>query len=139
MFSMEKEKLVVDANVIIASLLKDSFARKSLLKQKRYELITPEFVNEEIIKYLPELAIKAKLSEKNLKSFMKEFFVAAGIIAVPVEAYFEKIGEALEISPDKKDAPYFALALKMNCGIYTYDKELRKQAEVKIVSSINDS
>ncbi|PIN85274.1 MAG: hypothetical protein COV47_03030 [Candidatus Diapherotrites archaeon CG11_big_fil_rev_8_21_14_0_20_37_9] len=40
-----------------------------------------------------------------------------------------------KISPDPKDVPYFALALKLRCPIWTNDKLLKKQKKVKIIST----
>ncbi|HII61102.1 PIN domain-containing protein [Pyrococcus horikoshii] len=45
--------------------------------------------------------------------------------------------EALKIvgEIDRDDAPYFALALKINAGIWSYDKKLYNQKKVKIFTT----
>ena len=43
--------------------------------------------------------------------------------------------EAEEISPDEKDILYFALALKLKCGIWSNDKRLKQQDQVRIYST----
>jgi predicted nucleic acid-binding protein len=43
--------------------------------------------------------------------------------------------EATEHSPDEDDAPYFALALKLNSPIWTNDNALKNQDRVKILSN----
>lgn len=42
---------------------------------------------------------------------------------------------AKEISPDKNDIAYFALALKLKCPIWTNDKKLKDQDEIKVYST----
>lgn len=43
--------------------------------------------------------------------------------------------QAEEISPDKDDTLYIALAMKLKCPIWSNDKDLKKQSEVKIYST----
>jgi predicted nucleic acid-binding protein len=43
--------------------------------------------------------------------------------------------EAEKISPDINDMEYFALALKLNCAIWTNDKKLKTQIKIKIYST----
>ena len=45
------------------------------------------------------------------------------------------MGEAEKISPGLKDTQYLALALKLNCAIWSNDKKLKKQDKVKIFST----
>jgi len=47
-------------------------------------------------------------------------------------AFLEK---AKELSPDPKDAVYFAVALKMGANIWSNDKRLKSQNTIKIVST----
>ncbi|PIU22455.1 MAG: hypothetical protein COT14_01125 [Candidatus Diapherotrites archaeon CG08_land_8_20_14_0_20_30_16] len=49
--------------------------------------------------------------------------------------YLEK---AKSISPDPKDVDYFALAIKLNCGIWGNDKELSLKQTVVLIYSTND-
>jgi predicted nucleic acid-binding protein len=42
---------------------------------------------------------------------------------------------AKKICPDPKDAFYFAAALKLNCAIWSNDKELKNQNYVKVYST----
>ena len=42
---------------------------------------------------------------------------------------------AEKITPDPNDAEYFALALKLGCGIWSNDKKLKEQDKIKIYST----
>ena len=55
------------------------------------------------------------------------------IVLVPLEELTEYVEEAEKITPDPDDMAYIALALKLNCPIWSNDKELKeKQTVVKI-------
>ena len=59
-------KLIVDANIIISSLIKDSKTAE-LIINPLFELYSPKYLIEEIIKYGEEIAIKTKRDIKSLK------------------------------------------------------------------------
>ena len=49
--------------------------------------------------------------------------------------YLGFIEDAERISPDFFDAPYFALALKLECPIWSNDKKLKQQKRIEIFST----
>jgi predicted nucleic acid-binding protein len=51
------------------------------------------------------------------------------------EEYSEFLSEARKVSPDPNDSDFFALALKLNCPIWSEDKRLKKQSRVKVLST----
>ena len=57
------------------------------------------------------------------------------ITIIPSEEFDSFISQAKEISPDHDDVMYFALALKLNSGIWSNDKKLKLQDKVKIFST----
>lgn len=57
------------------------------------------------------------------------------MILIPKEEIEPFIEEAEKISPDERDVLYFALALKLKCGIWSNDKKLKKQSKIKIYST----
>ena len=68
--------------------------------------------------------------------FIQTMYLLKDIIAVvPKEEYTEYMAKAEEISPDKKDTMYFALALKLKCGIWSNDKKLKKQNKIKVLNT----
>ena len=126
--------LVVDANILIATLIKDSATRKLLMSEELI-LITPEFALEEINDHLLELAEKAKADQTALWQLLVEFIQKAEIKIYPAKEVQTKLKQALAVSPDPNDTMYFALALRENAAIWSNDKELKKQNKVKIVST----
>src|SRR3989344_5942325 len=84
-----------------------------------------------------EVARKAfKQKIKDLELFEKFFdLFERNVILVPKEEIELSMIEAEKISPDKKDVLYFALALKLKCGIWSNDKKLKTQNKVKVYST----
>ena len=54
---------------------------------------------------------------------------------IPKEDFVDYIEEAEKISPDPNDIMYFALALKLKCGIWSNDKRLKRQNKIKVYST----
>lgn len=127
--------LVVDANIVVSALLKNSVTRKELLCQKTEELFAPDFINEELLKYSEEFARRLKSDKKQIEETIGLIFDTAKIQVIAMEEYCEFLPKALQISPDKNDVPYFALALKLSCPLWSNDKALKKQSKVKVLST----
>ena len=122
-------KIIVDANILFASLIKIS-TTASLLFNSNLKLYSPEFVLEEFMKYSDLIQKKMKRSREEFVTIMHQLYQLITII--PQEEYEKYMEEATVISPDDKDVPYFALALKLKCGIWSNDFELKKQNQVTI-------
>lgn len=121
--------LVVDANVLFAALIKDSFSYNILFSDTLH-LFTPEYIFTEFEKHKEEILEK---TERTADDFWRVLeILKRGIALVPFEELIEYVKEAEDISPDPDDVAYFALALKMKCAIWSNDKELKKQNRVKI-------
>lgn len=126
---------MVDANIVVAALLKDSTSRKLLLRVKKPKLFTPEFINEELSKYLGEFSKRLNVKEAELKFAVEQLILESKMEVVPLHEYSGFIAQATEITPDLKDAEYFALALKLGCPLWSQDSKLKKQPKVKVLST----
>jgi len=62
-------KLIIDTNVLISSLLKDSTTRELILNET-FEYYLPEIVISEVKKYLPYIIQKSGLTEEEIKKFL---------------------------------------------------------------------
>ncbi|MBS3140726.1 PIN domain-containing protein [Candidatus Woesearchaeota archaeon] len=125
-------ELVLDANILFSALIKSS-STQNLIFNLNCELYSPSYILDEFEKYETELLIK---SGQKKEEFTKIFNMLKSIIKiVPEKEYFQFMKEAEKISPDFKDIHYFALALKLKCPIWSNDKRLKEQNQVKIVST----
>ena len=123
-------ELVIDSNILFAALIKNSATSGILFKHTLY---APEFIFEEFNKYKEYLKDKTKREEDEFEKFFDLF--ERNVILVPKEEIELFMIEAEKISPDKKDVLYFALALKLKCGIWSNDKKLKTQNKVKVYST----
>ena len=128
-------RLVVDTNIIISALLKESTVR-SLVLDAQLELHTHEFVFEEIEEHMDMIKERAGLTEEEVSLILS--FISTHIRAVPKQDFIHKLSEAEKVTGniDRDDMPFVALALSFsNEGIWTNDRHFTKQGEVKVWST----
>ena len=125
-------ELVIDANILFSALIKNSLTAE-LVFNDEIKLYSPEFIIEEFLKYEDEILEK---TSRTRETFVMTMHMLKDIISVvPQEEYSALIVQGKEISPDPNDVLYFALALKLNCAIWSNDTRLKKQYKVKVYSS----
>jgi predicted nucleic acid-binding protein len=127
--------LVLDANVLFSAFISKEGVTRKLLLDNRLSLYVPEFLLEESSKYLGVLSEKTALSILDVRQLLDELYREANIsvFASPELEEFRK--KAKQICPDPNDVEYFALALKLACPIWSNDKLLKSQAEVRVLST----
>ena len=121
--------LVVDANIVFAALIKDSFSYY-LLFSGRFHLFTPEYIFTELETHKEKILAKTKRTTEEFYRLLE--ILKRRIIVVPLEELTEYVEKAEKISPDPGDMVYFALALKFNCPIWSNDKKLKQQDKVQV-------
>lgn len=124
-------EFVVDTNVLFTFFWEGSFTRKLLVKQE-LELFSPEFALEEINSHCDEILKKTGISLEEFKKLRKELAILVEFI--PLEEYSSFMDKASAI-PDPDDVDFAALALKLNCPIWSNDKGLKQQSRVKVFST----
>ena len=128
-------ELVVDANVLLASFLKEGTTR-ALLLDTRLKLYAPEHLISEISRHLEETATlrnRIGLSAEEILGLFR--LLTNHIQTVPKESYKKQMSEALNLAPHEEDAPYLAVALLLNIPIWSSDRGLREQNEVQVYST----
>jgi predicted nucleic acid-binding protein len=125
-------KLVLDTNVILKALIRDSVVRGILLRSS-HEFLIPEYAIDETRKHLGMVAEKSGLSESEINSVIDALLVS--IKVVPAEKVVSKWKEAGDLMAgiDAGDAPFVAAAMSASCdGIWSDDKHLRRQDKVRV-------
>jgi len=125
-------QFVVDANVLFAALIKDSITAEILLDDFILFYV-PEFVFEEFSKHKDEILEKTKRTHEEFEFAYQT--LRSHIKVVPKEEYESMLEYAEKLSPDPDDVPYFALALKLKIPIWSNDKRICKQNEVKVYNT----
>ncbi|MBS3069681.1 PIN domain-containing protein [Candidatus Micrarchaeota archaeon] len=129
-------KLVVDANIIIAALIRQS-ATRLLLMDEGLELFSPEYMLAELEEHWQEIISKAKPEKEDFEKVLGVFKSRIKFVKPEMFAIFRKY--ARQASPDKKDAEYLALAMYLgeDAALWSNDKKLKQQNFVKIYSTLD--
>jgi len=125
--------LVVDANILISILIAKGSKHKLFFSEK-ISSNSPDRLLFEIGKHWKKLSKKSGLSEKDLEIELAA--IRMQLNAFSLNALSEWIKEGAAISPDPDDTEYFALALKLNCPIWSEEKRLKKQSKVRVYNTV---
>jgi predicted nucleic acid-binding protein len=127
--------LVIDANILF-SFFNPSSARRVLIHASPklgFKLISADFVFEELAEDRGKIQKYAGISGLEFILFFS--LLEKMIESVPKEEHDNFLSNAMELAPHAKDVPYFALALSLNCPIWSDEKAFRKQSKVKVYST----
>lgn len=125
-------RLVVDANILFAALIRNSITRHMLLLLE-HELYAPEYLIDEINEHINEVEMKTGLPKKEIRNLLDALVTNAKITLVPTTKFKSKLFDAETLSSDPDDLPYLALALQLSCPIWSSDKRLKDQKKVRII------
>lgn len=128
-------ELVVDANILLASFLKAAVTRELLL-DSRLTLYAPEHLLSETSRHLTRSASlrrRIKLSNEELQTLFR--LLTMNIRTVQKQSYKHFLSKALTLASHKEDAPYLAVALLQNIPIWSNDKGMKNQDEVKVYTT----
>lgn len=114
------KKLAVDANPILSAIIGGN-ARNVFLIGENISFYTTVFNFKEVERYIPILASKRNVPLENL-------YMAISLLPISIcdeEFYKNKINQAKRIlqKRDPDDVHLLALALKLNCPIWSNDKD----------------
>jgi len=124
--------LVVDANILFAGLIKDGMTAKLFFLDDLH-LYAPEFLLDEFSKHHEFLLNKTHRTKEEFNEILE--VLAYRIIFIPLDEVKHYLDEADKISPDPDDSIYFAIALKIGASIWTNEKRLKKQDQIKIFTT----
>lgn len=125
-------KIIIDNNILF-SLMKPSSSASEIFSLMKWNYIVPDFILKEFEKHKPECETKSGLTKSGFEQRKKEVF--GEISFVELTEYENLLKEAAAFSPDEDDSPYFALALKYDCPIWSNDTELKKQEKITVLST----
>ena len=125
-------KLILDNNILF-SLMKPDSTNSQLFNLMNCEFIAPKFILKEFRKYREECVKKSGLTTERF--LLREKEINSKIEFIEFKEFKKFLEEAIKISPDEDDAPYFALALKMNIPLWSNDAELKQQDKIQVLST----
>lgn len=125
-------KLVIDTNILISALIKDSATRK-IIFYSQIELYYPEISLKEIEENKNTILEKTGLNEKDYTALLNE--ILNFVVLMPYVNIEDKIKDAEAIfgKIDVDDIIFVALALSIpNDGIWSDDADFQRQDKIKI-------
>lgn len=128
-------ELIVDANILLSAFLKEALTRELLL-DSRLILFAPEYLLVETARHLKQTASLRKRIQSS-GNVIEELFniLTSRIQSLPKKSYADRLSEALSLAPHREDAPYLAVALSLQIPIWSNDKGLKNQSQVKVYST----
>ena len=129
-------KLVIDVNVVISALIKDSTTRRILLN-KNIDYYFPEKSFEKIMKYEVYILKKSGLSQDEFYKVLSKLFININLIKdESLKVYWERAKNIMQ-DIDKEDVVFIACALVLGnkSFIWSDDKDFRKQKIVPIITT----
>ena len=130
-------RLVVDTNIIMAALIKNSVSRKIIISGK-LELVTAGFAIEELKGHKKEILDKAGTSEAEMQKLLAIFFKKIYIVEDWMIKDQETEARGIMDRVDPDDSPFVALALAIrNDGIWSNDAHFKEQKRIKIFTTEN--
>ncbi|PIO08678.1 hypothetical protein COU59_00625 [Candidatus Pacearchaeota archaeon CG10_big_fil_rev_8_21_14_0_10_34_12] len=125
-------KFVLDTNIILSTLIKDSLTRK-IINSIGFEFYVPSFSLSEINKYKDYVCEKSSLTKKQFDTLLKYIFEKIEI--VPVYSYGKNVRESKTLIDDIKDVPFLACAIALKADIWSDDSDFKKQKKVKVFTT----
>jgi len=126
--------IVVDTNILISALIKDSVTRKIIVECSE-NLHAPRYIFDEVDHHLPSIRQKAGLSEETCESILA--ILARYIALVPNKMVTENISEAKRIMGhiDETDCVFLAAALAINAAVLSDDADFQRQNSVSVFTT----
>jgi len=125
-------KFILDTNIIISALIKDSLSRK-IITNYPFDFFVPSFAFSEILKYKKYICKKASISEKRFIILLNK--ISEHLIVVPVNKYKREMKKAHKLISDKKDVAFLACALALRVNIWSDDKHFMEQKKIKVFTT----
>ncbi len=127
-------KLVLDSNIIFSALIKKSITRNIILSDA-FDLNAPEYIFSEITKHKELLLRKSKLEKRDFDALL--LLLQKHVHLFSNEKYDEKttIAEDILKEIDITDSPFLALALALNCSIWSNDGHFKLQDMVRVYTT----
>lgn len=125
--------LVIDANILFSAIIARG-RDLEVIASGKVRLFSPETLLKELERNKAEVRSKASFSESEMDAFLE--LVLPEVKLIFEEDFRHFLPEARNLLPEHpKDSPYLALALKLGCPIWSYEKRMKGQKRVKVLAT----
>ena len=128
-------KVVIDTNVLISALIKDSTARRILAKPE-LDFYYPEIAFEELDKYKELVKQKSGMGETEYNQVKESLLNFVTVIPTAIlEKHLEE-AKGIMSRIDQKDVVFIATALSINGAvIWTDDADFKRQSKITTLTT----
>lgn len=126
-------RLITDTNILVSFFRKNPV--QEIIKNSRslnLELVAPEYAFDELNNNKQDILKYSGLLNKQFEDRLLE--LKDYIKLIPADFFREFKSEAKQLIHDK-DIPFFALALKLKCPIWSNEPLFKKQSQIKVFSN----
>jgi len=128
-------KIVLDVNVIISALIKNSITREILVKSE-HEFYFPTNAKKKLKKYEELILNKSGLTKSELETVMKGIFSNINLVADEKLQEQKKEAEKIMGHIDSEDTLFIATALTItDANIWSDDKHFEEQKTIHILKT----
>lgn len=127
-------RIVLDASVLMASLIADGPTRGILLGYHDLEFYAPEVVSSEIQKHLQTIAKRTGKPKEIVSTFLKD--ILSNVEVVPTEIFagnLESARKRTQAAHAENDEAYVALADYLDAPVWTYDKDFQRVSGIRVL------
>lgn len=127
-------KLIVDANILIAALLKNAITRELLIREN-IDFFAPEHLLHELKHLLknPKIRKRFKINNADLNELTSA--ILSRIKFVPEKLFLNFIKHSISLVTHPEDAPYIGLSLALKSPLWSNDYALKEQSAVKVYTT----
>lgn len=118
-----KKAIVLDANILFRAILRTKVPEQLLQYQSQVNFFTPAYCYNELRKYIPHIAEKKKLPLEPFQVAIAELQKVVIPFGDEIYSYREKEAKNRIRQRDINDWPVVALALTLDCPVWTEDQD----------------
>lgn len=121
------EKIVVDSSIIFSALYLLNPSIRERLETESFRFYAPKFLFVEIFKHKERLIERSKASHESILEILSIILHYINFIkeeSISTANYLEAYSLCKDI--DENDVSFVAMAIALNCRIWTSDGELKK-------------
>lgn len=124
--------IVLDTNIIFSTLRSKNSSIRNWLADKRYTFYAPKFLFVELFKHKERILKNSPSTEDEVLEFLSLIlhhinFINEDFISTSI--YMNAYSLCKDV--DEKDTPFVAMAIAMECKIWTRDEELKTGLRLK--------
>lgn len=125
--------LVVDTNILL-SFFRENPVRQIIVDSSllNLKLNIPQYATEELKKNKPDVLKYSKLSPEQFNGALS---ILEDFLKIHPKEFFKEFEAQARQLIHEKDVPFFALALKLNCAIWSNEPAFKKQSKIGIFST----